>query len=423
MDGFQRDVDLFGYGQFGNRLADLVAASEDEPVVLIDGDWGSGKTVFALQWAGLLRQRGNAVLYVDAFASDHQDDAFLALVEAVYGFADDRGVKDTAKQAFSAVAARVGTLALLKGVGRQVPGFDVTAVVEEVAESIKQRASGLQEWIEKAKARREVMEEFRDAFEELAQASVEAAQQRVQDGDSSTAGKDASGNPDSRLGRLVIVVDELDRCRPDFALALLERIKHVFGVPGVCFVLVTNFAQLQQSVKRAYGDVEAMNYLEKFYDLRFRLPAGGRSGRRSKTGVYAERLWGQLGWKGSAAFRSLAESERMSLRTMEHVMRNILVLATAMSNSFFGWVPSGVLISVIRVVRPGLFGRIERGEALEDDTEVIALKLAAVRGDANFVRPGLVSARGEEIPESLAKELGKSWGLQEAARCLSAFDF
>ena len=58
---------------------------------------------------------------------------------------------------------------------------------------------------------------------------------------------------DAKPIKLVIVVDELDRCRPDYALSLLEIIKHFFNVEGVHFVLGVNLSELQNIVRARYG--------------------------------------------------------------------------------------------------------------------------------------------------------------------------
>ncbi|MDQ7002567.1 MAG: P-loop NTPase fold protein, partial [Ghiorsea sp.] len=72
---------------------------------------------------------------------------------------------------------------------------------------------------------------------------------------------------------IVIFVDELDRCRPDFAVSMLESIKHVFDVENVQFVLVINTTQLRASIKHCYGaTIEAQRYLDKFIAFSFRLP-------------------------------------------------------------------------------------------------------------------------------------------------------
>ena len=63
---------------------------------------------------------------------------------------------------------------------------------------------------------------------------------------------------------LFVFVDELDRCRPDYAIELLEGIKHLFGVPGVYFVVATNTVQLGESVKAVYGSgFDGVRYLKE----------------------------------------------------------------------------------------------------------------------------------------------------------------
>src|SRR5207244_5920704 len=73
---------------------------------------------------------------------------------------------------------------------------------------------------------------------------------------------------------IIFVVDELDRCRPPYAIELLEKIKHLFLVDGLVFVLAIDRQQLGESVKCLYGEgLDADNYLRRFIDLEYRLPA------------------------------------------------------------------------------------------------------------------------------------------------------
>ncbi len=79
-------------------------------------------------------------------------------------------------------------------------------------------------------------------------------------------------NYESKKPPLVFFVDELDRCKPDFSLALLERIKHIFSVDGVVFVLGIDRGQIEQSVKSVYGqEMDEDGYLRRFIDYRFQL--------------------------------------------------------------------------------------------------------------------------------------------------------
>lgn len=73
--------------------------------------------------------------------------------------------------------------------------------------------------------------------------------------------------------RLVIFVDELDRCRPSFAIKVLERIEHYFVNDRITFVFSMNIEQLQHTIKAFYGnDFDACRYLDRFFDIRLSLP-------------------------------------------------------------------------------------------------------------------------------------------------------
>jgi translation elongation factor EF-G len=72
---------------------------------------------------------------------------------------------------------------------------------------------------------------------------------------------------------LVFVIDELDRCRPDFALELIEQVKHLFSVPKLTFLLVLNREQLEETIKACYGNgIRASSYLQKFVNIWLSLP-------------------------------------------------------------------------------------------------------------------------------------------------------
>ena len=76
-----------------------------------------------------------------------------------------------------------------------------------------------------------------------------------------------------RGNRLVVIVDELDRCSPSFAVQLLERIKHFFNNDRVTFVFSINSNELQHTIKKYYGEnFNSARYLDRFFDLRINLP-------------------------------------------------------------------------------------------------------------------------------------------------------
>jgi hypothetical protein len=77
----------------------------------------------------------------------------------------------------------------------------------------------------------------------------------------------------SKAQRLLIFIDELDRCRPTFAIETLERIKHYFDVESVQFILMLDQEQLSNSVKVLYGnECDTSGYLRRFIDIEVNLP-------------------------------------------------------------------------------------------------------------------------------------------------------
>lgn len=74
---------------------------------------------------------------------------------------------------------------------------------------------------------------------------------------------------------LIIFVDELDRCRPDFAVKLLERVKHYFDNENVTFVFSINATELVETIKQFYGaNFDGGRYLNRFFDFCIPLPKG-----------------------------------------------------------------------------------------------------------------------------------------------------
>lgn len=264
-DGF-KGIDKLGRKDFGDRLSALLSAIDDPVVIAIDGGWGSGKTVFLKCWVGehLNREATNdQVIYFDAFQHDYLDDPLIALVSEIASTNNaGKGTKLSKLKNTAVALARPATriaLALATSGISEITGVVGDAAAKATADEL---ANSAEDFWKKEDGRRAAMDEFRDALTEMAR---------------STGG-----------GKLIIVVDELDRCRPDYALALLETIKHFFAVDNVHFVLGVNLAELKNTVRARYGMGAAADaYLDKFIHLRMALSdrAGPRPEDRAGLGV------------------------------------------------------------------------------------------------------------------------------------------
>jgi len=292
-EGFDASKDLFGRAELGAGLARLLAEVEDPMVMVLDAPWGSGKTTFVRMWAGYLRNEGFPVVHFDAFANDYTQDAFLALAAEIADIARGSSAATApvydeyiakAKKAGSVLlrsTAKISAKALTLGA---LSSGDLTEIGELLSGDVAQEASAIADTY--LESRLKGHSEERNAFSEFRKALASlASAMRPSDTERGTSEAHKWKRP------LIFIIDELDRCRPPFALELLEKIKHFFSVENVHFVLVTHLGHLETSVQYAYGgNIDATRYLEKFYHITVMLPGDEKDTRQRHRRKYLERL-------------------------------------------------------------------------------------------------------------------------------------
>ncbi len=245
-DGFLSEVDIFNRKPFGESLLNLIKNTDDELVLALDAPWGEGKSTFVKMWQGLLNQECIPHIYFDAFENDYQQDPFLAISSQIYELID-KGDKDTHKEfkekATSAlkvvgrVGLRIGIKALTAGVLDETILEDTGNIKDASKEASDLVDNYLSNQLTKAKDDRQNLQTFKEYLSSLSE-------------------KMGGGNP------VIFIIDELDRCKPKFALSLIESIKHLFCVPKITFILVMNRNQLEEAVRCEYGNgVDATKYL------------------------------------------------------------------------------------------------------------------------------------------------------------------
>lgn len=258
------------------RLAHRAGKNAVRSYVLnIDSPWGHGKTYFLNGVKLDLEARGHVVAYVNAWESDFGDQPLLAVLSSVEAalkpFFKSR---DALKRAWETLVTAGGGLAgsLVKSVGAKIveryvgeefgeqvaDTFDLTApadpsgieaAVEEIIDKVSDRALEA------------LLKEFRKGAASIETFKANAA----------ALVKTLPQEPSERF--LFVLVDELDRCRPSYAIRLLEDAKHLFAVDGVVFVIATDTEQLTESIRGTYGpSFDSSRYLHRFFDRTYRFP-------------------------------------------------------------------------------------------------------------------------------------------------------
>ena len=222
-------------------VSDLAGGAEPATIAL-DGGYGTGKTFILERWVQEMHDRGQVAVYYNAWENDCDDDPLVSLIETLAS--NDK--TDWGKRLTPALNEA------LTGVLRKYTGIDA----QKTWKAGKDQPVGL---LEAAKSRRESRQKLKDMLTELVEA--------------------AGAN---EFPSVVVVVDELDRCRPTFANELMERVKHVLNVPGLVFVFGVNIVALRETVRAVYGGIDAHQYLLRMFTATLHMPPGASLSDRGR---------------------------------------------------------------------------------------------------------------------------------------------
>ena len=230
--------DLLNRVRVAEKLTNLIRHQTSPFVISLHGNWGTGKTFLLKRWQRDLENQGYKAIYFNAWEDDFCDDPLLAILGQLSEYFKEGLLKalasDIAKVALPLIRQNIlgvlekhtgVTLALEPNGETQQDPFDIYHSQRATKDNLKKRLT------------------------EMAAKVSDETEQPV-----------------------VFIIDELDRCRPTFAIELLERVKHLFDIPNLVFVFGMNRDELCLSLQSVYGDIDADVYLRRFFDMEFTLP-------------------------------------------------------------------------------------------------------------------------------------------------------
>lgn len=233
----------------------------------------------------MLNDRKVNTLYFNAWENDFSDDAFVSLIGELELGIEELSLKSPDESKEQLLKAKKFAASLIK---RGIP----TAV--------KIATAGLVDLDELSE----------EALAEYGEKLAEEQVKRYEESKKSVAGfKQALSDLATTIADeekplpLVILIDELDRCRPVYAVKILEAVKHFFSVPNVVFVLALDRTQLGHSICSMYGSgMDVSGYLRRFIDIDFNLP-------HPKKGAFSKAQFLQFGLVELLKKRTVRESQ------------------------------------------------------------------------------------------------------------------
>lgn len=263
--------DLLELQDFAKRLGMFVDTEHDfvegSLVIALSSKFGSGKSTFLNMWQSALEEAEGAenkplVISLNAWEGDYNGDSLFSIVSALAEAVQRKGEAATplleAAKDFGWFMTSIGSQLASKFVGMD------PVVAGKFSEKKKGerlgRIQGDTDAFSVYEGRKNAMESLKKAIEEMI----------------------SSSSP-----RAIFLVDELDRCRPDYAISYLETIKHIFDIKGAVFILAIDRQQLENSAKTAFGlELDFEEYFRKFVHREVSLPPISDNGYRKLARKY-----------------------------------------------------------------------------------------------------------------------------------------
>ena len=343
--------DLLGRRELAAKLTVLVRNQTVPLRISLHGAWGTGKTFLLQRWAQDLRNEGFRAVYFNAWEEDSRQDPLVPILGRIQSELGPQFPE------------------IIKGTGKLLGRFLVQAGSLVIETQTELPVGGVlsQAWtvIRRLRGTRNDPTDRHSHLKDTEKRLKESLEQLGSEVASST------NQP------LVVIIDELDRCRPTYAVECLERIKHLLEIPNIVFVLGVNRDELCQSIKHVNGQIDASTYLQRFFDLEFNLPLvrtrefwvarvkahGVRAfyGNPSVDDDHERLLYRNFEVNLFSRFGMLLEGMGLSLRETEHCVR-IIAVAVRLIN----WEEQPDLkllgmLALLKVKNPALFRDFAEG--------------------------------------------------------------
>ena len=362
------------------RVLTRVVASVEGPCVLsIDGPFGAGKSTFLRLWTQHLKNNGFPVARLNAWETDYSGDPFPALVEGIRAELESRdgGAVEHHLKTFRQAAGRVAVRATPALIRLATLGtIDVGPELASALGTLSEEAA--RDGIAQFQAQRKSLSAFREELCGLSETLSAAHDDRP----------------------LVIGIDELDRCRPSYAIEMLELAKHLFAVDHVVFALAVNRGELAHSVKVLYGqDFDAERYLRRFFDLDFRLPQPDRTAfikqlmEATELNDHFERQAGlplvnQQRPLFEGILQTFLKKDPLTLRDIAQAIHHLTLVFASTDTERVQYPILGAVALVLKFRVPHVYKLFRRGE--KSDKDVV---------DALFAEPGMQELRSRREPQ------------------------
>ena len=202
---------------------------------------------------------------------------------------------------------------------------------------------------------------------------------------------------------LIIAIDELDRCRPSYAVELLEVVKHFFAVTNIVFVLAIDKSQLSHAIQAIYGsNFDSVGYLRRFIDLDFRLPDPDRhefinqlminTGIKTFMGNHPHSSWGSPR-NAENLLKTFLSLPTLSVRQIQQTLHRLGLVLTSMDSTETIAYGAIAMLTILKTIDPDIYQRFVKADITDKETLEHLFGMPGVQS--------IMSTRNETLFEAL----------------------
>lgn len=242
------DDDCFDRKDFAKNLCNLIKGQEgyQSRVISIKADFGYGKTFFAEAFKNMIDSQDPHISpslychYIDIWKEDYNHKPLLALLSSLNEFVKKINIISPIQKEKLEGALKIFSIETAKEVMSYIP---LTKGLSKAIESFYSDEKSIFKDLNALKNIAELVQEAFAGFE--------------------------------NTSKMIIIIDEIDRCHPEYAIEFLETLKHFFDLKNLYFILMMNENHLREKVKSKFGYIDFDMWKDKFINLEFELPNTG----------------------------------------------------------------------------------------------------------------------------------------------------
>ncbi|MBD5164578.1 P-loop NTPase fold protein [Helicobacter sp.] len=317
-----------------NRLTSILKSAETSPqglILALNAQWGNGKTTFIKMWKNMLDKDYKIPnLYFSAWEEDYTKEPLIAVLGELNRYLTKNKIQNEnfnqAVESVQKIFKRILPTLLkisVKGLFNKI-GID-NELLQEASQAFTEESA--KTLIEDYSKEKECLTQLKENLTKVFEVTGAKEEQPF-----------------------IIFIDEIDRCRPTYAIEMLENIKHLFGIPNLVFVISIDKAQLSKSIQAIYGQIDTENYLRRFFDLEVALP-------NPSLQDFCSYLQEELDIKTKTSLSDIFITNNFTLRELQKIAPQIKLAGVYFQNQGID-MRRAIFILLLKIYKPDLYSQI-----------------------------------------------------------------